>query len=91
MPNPPAGTLVANWSTAAVLNVSNPDKDTMQINFPAGSTTRISFTDATSKIQKTLNLVQVHWHHRSEHPFDGSLADIEAHFVHSDPLTGKSL
>jgi carbonic anhydrase len=87
---PAAGTLLANWSTAAVINVSNPDHDTMQINFPAGSTTHISFTNATSKIEKTLNLVQLHWHHGSEHSFNGSHADVEAHFVHSDPLTGHS-
>jgi carbonic anhydrase len=74
-----------------MVNVSNPDHDTMQINFPAGSTTTLSFANATSTIQKTLNLVQLHWHHGSEHSFNGSHADVEAHLVHADPVTGSSL
>jgi carbonic anhydrase len=87
---PPSGALTTNWSTSAMVNVSNPDHDTMQINFPAGSTTTLSFANATSTIQKTLNLVQLHWHHGSEHSFNGSHADVEAHLVHADPATGRS-
>jgi carbonic anhydrase len=34
------------------------------------------------------NLLQVHWHHQSEHTIDGSHAPLEAHFVHQNPATG---
>jgi carbonic anhydrase len=34
------------------------------------------------------NLLQVHWHHPSEHTINGAQAPLEAHFVHQNPESG---
>jgi len=34
-------------------------------------------------------LLQVHWHHQSEHTIEGQHAPLEAHFVHKDMKTGE--
>lgn len=36
-------------------------------------------------------LLQVHWHHKSEHTVDGRHAPLEAHFVHRNEASGEML
>lgn len=69
------------WSAFAPVVLNN--GHTIQANAAEGQTTR--FGDATYE------LLQVHWHHQSEHTIDGEHAPLEAHFVHKDPDTGALL
>ena len=57
-------------TTATVLNNGH----SIQANFPAGSVTRFG--------DDTFRLLQVHFHHHSEHSISGRHSPMEAHFVH---------
>ncbi|GAQ84872.1 carbonic anhydrase [Klebsormidium nitens] len=66
---------------AADVNILNTGHGTMQVNFPAGSSTlRVG--------KRTLDLLQFHFHSPSEHAVDGERFDMEAHMVHKDRETG---
>lgn len=74
--------LTPNYSTAAIVNVSNPGHGTPQINVaPDSPNNTIMF------MNRTFELVQIHFHAAAEHVFNGTRADLEAHVVHKDPTT----
>jgi carbonic anhydrase len=74
--------LTSNYSTQALLNVTNPGHGTPQINVAPGSPkSTIEFSG------RTLELLQIHFHAAGEHTFNSTRADLEAHAVHKDPTT----
>lgn len=69
--------LTVNFSTSATVNITNEDKDTPQMNVPKGSYVNVAFLGNFW----TLELVQVHWHHSSEHRLNNVSFAAEAHLV----------
>lgn len=70
-----------DWPAFAPVVLNN--GHTIQAKAAQGQTTR--FGDAIYE------LLQVHWHHPSEHTINGEHAPLEAHFVHQNPDTGALL
>lgn len=64
----------------SALNIFN-NGHTIQVNVDEGSS--ISYNGIT------YNLLQLHFHHPSEHTVDGVAADMEMHLVHIDPNSGN--
>lgn len=64
----------------SALNIFN-NGHTIQVNVDEGSS--INYNGIT------YNLLQLHFHHPSEHTVDGVAADMEMHLVHVDPNSGN--
>jgi carbonic anhydrase len=71
--------IVPFWSVFRPEVVNN--GHTIQANASPNNTT--TFGDEKYK------LLQVHWHHESEHTVEGQHAPLEAHFVHKNMKTGE--
>lgn len=67
-----AETIDRNWHPFSPLVLNN--GHTIQANAPAGNVTIVD--------GKAYELLQVHFHHQSEHTIDGKHSPLEAHFVH---------
>lgn len=83
--NTVSNAVTVNFSTSATVNITNEDKDTPQMNVPAGSNAEVVFLGNTWTVQ----LVQIHWHHSSEHRLDNVSYNAEAHLVTKIVQSGK--
>lgn len=70
--------LVVQWQPGATEVVNN--GHTIQVNLAQGSTMTVG--------DKIYDLVQFHFHHPSEHRFDGKVFAMEVHFVHKSRAGG---